>query len=100
MQQIEDGIKSIESTAGMLGFKDYQKYLDMLKEKAPHEIITEMHKDKEWLKKETEQPKEEPKQFDTTEETHTITRVLKGTKSQLQELKSYADKIGVEWGKE
>ena len=98
LKQIEDGIKSIESTAGLLGFKDYQKYLDMLKELPVHEIITQMHKDKQWLDKETET--EEPKQFDTTEEKHTITRVLKGTKEQLHDLKAYADKIGVEWRKE
>ena len=98
LKQIEDGIKSIESTAGLLGFKDYQKYLDMLKELPVHEIITQMHKDKQWLDKETET--EEPKQFDTTEEKHTITRVLKGTKAQLHDLKAYADKIGVEWRKE
>lgn len=94
LNQLDKATKSIENTADLLQFKDYQRYIDLLKQYEPHEIITQMHSDKSWVDKQSEV------EVSAHDKIHTITRTLTGTAEQLKKLKAFADKLNIKWENE
>lgn len=93
--QVKSNYKTIETVANTYDF-DAEKYKAMLVSKDLDTVIERMKEDFELLQTK-EIPKEEKPKVNTEGEIYTITRRIKGTYSQLVELKRYAKEIGVEW---
>lgn len=94
-EQLDTYIGTIKLTCSTLNVEP-NFYIEKLKTTTYSEVIERINEDAQ--RKDTTNVVEEVV-IDTTEQILTITRELKGTKSQFIALKAYAEKIGMEWVK-
>ena len=94
---LDSSINTISLLATTNGL-DKEFYIDKLKVQSLEQVVERITEDMQNLKVEV---KEEAPTIivDTNEKVVEVTRTLKGTVTELKELKRYAESIGVEWTK-